>query len=92
MDLVQIWQSFQHNVTAQMVSVCAVLCMLLSFVVAIIMFCRREPNERDLKTFVKFLTVAGLVSVIVTVFFAAVIILSIIFVKPYDPFADLIGG
>lgn len=80
------WERFLRNPQAQIVAVCAVACMIVSFTVAIISFVRRSPEERDVVTFTKYMLIAGGVTVVVVAVVTAILVFALKTAKPFEPF------
>lgn len=80
------WERFLRNPQAQIVAVCAIACMIVSFTVAIISFVRRSPEERDVVTFTKYMLIAGGVTVVVVAVVTAILVFALKTAKPFEPF------
>lgn len=80
------WERFLRNPQAQIVAVCAVVCMIVSFTVAIISFVRRSPEERNVVTFTKYMLIAGGVTVLVVAVVTAILVFALKMAKPFEPF------
>lgn len=80
------WERFLRNPQAQIVAVCAVACMIVSFTVAIISFVRRSPEERNVITFTKYMLIAGGVTVLVVAVVTAILVFALKMAKPFEPF------
>lgn len=80
------WERFLRNPQAQIVAVCAVACMIVSFTVAIISFVRRSPEERNVVTFTKYMLIAGGVTVLVVAVVTAILVFALKMAKPFEPF------
>lgn len=80
------WERFLRNPQAQIVAVCAVACMIVSFTVAIISFVRRSPEERNVVTFTKYMLIAGGVTLLVVAVVTAILVFALKMAKPFEPF------
>lgn len=80
------WERFLRNPQAQIVAVCAIACMIVSFTVAIISFVRRSPEERNVVTFTKYMLIAGGVTVLVVAVVTAILVFALKMAKPFEPF------
>lgn len=80
------WERFLRNPQAQIVAVCAVACMIVSFTVAIISFVRNSPEERNVVTFTKYMLIAGGVTVLVVAVVTAILVFALKMAKPFEPF------
>lgn len=80
------WERFLRNPQAQIVAVCAVACMIVSFTVAIIYFVRNSPEERNVVTFTKYMLIAGGVTVLVVAVVTAILVFALKMAKPFEPF------
>lgn len=91
MSLIPLWQKFLNSETAQILLVCAVICMVLCFVVAVFSYLKKEKEERSPLLFIKYLAIASIVCIGIVVFLTLVQILVLYLAPFYDPFSFL-GG
>lgn len=86
-----LWESFLSNQQAILLVVCAVLCLVITFSVAIAIFFKNNNSVHDTGAFAKHIAVAGLIVIVIVVFLAGIIALTTWLSQFINPFSFL-GG
>lgn len=90
-SLMDLWENFLSNQQAILLVVCAVLCLVIAFSVAIAIFFKNNNGVHDTRAFAKHIAVAGLIVIVIVVFLAGIIALTTWLSQFINPFSFL-GG
>lgn len=86
-----LWENFLSNQQAQFLVICAAISFVLTFSVAIAIFFKNNNSVHDTGTFAKHIAVAGLIVIVIVVFLAGIIVLTMWLSQFINPFSFL-GG